>query len=144
MALPKHSVTSLPGSSAAAAVGRAARGLGAAGALALLLSGALGVPGIAVAQASSSLSGTWQLSCSGRKGRVVRQVTLQIQQNGAKLSGSFSGPRRSGKLSGTIQGGQVSLLMAADGRSVALTGTTDGNSMSVRGPKGGSCSASRS
>jgi hypothetical protein len=142
MALHRHSVTSFPGSSAAGAVRRAARGLRAAGAVALLLSGTFGVPGIAVAQASSSLSGTWQLSCSGRRGQV-RQVRLQIEQNGSKLSGSFSGPRRSGKLSGTVQGGQVSLLMGADGRSVALTGTTDGNSMTVHGPKGTSCSAAR-
>ncbi len=143
MALPKHFVTSFSGSSAAALVGRAARGPSAAGVLALLLSGALGVPGIATAQASSSLSGTWQLSCAGRKGRV-RQVTLQIEQSGSKLSGSFSGPRRSGNLSGSVQGGRISLQMGGgDDRSITLTGTTDGNSMTVHGPKGASCSASR-
>jgi hypothetical protein len=110
--------------------------------VALLLTGALAMPDIAAAQAPPSLSGTWQLSCPGRAGRV-RQVTLQIEQSGSRLSGSFSGPRRSGKLSGTIQRGQISLQMGADGRSVTLTGTTDGSSMSVHGPKGGSCSASR-
>ena len=142
MALPKHFVAAFPGSSAPRerAARRAASGT--AGTLALLLSGVLGIPGIAAAQTSPSLSGTWQLSCSGRKGRV-RQVTLQIEQSGSKLSGSFSGPRRSGKLSGALQGRQISLLMGADGRSITLTGTTDGNSMTVHGPKGGSCSASR-
>lgn len=143
MALPKHSVTSSSGSGpfAAATVGGAARGLSAA-ALALLLGGALGMPRIATAQAPSSLSGTWQLSCAGREGKV-RQVTLQIEQNGPKLSGSFSGPRRSGNLSGSVQGGRISLQMGGDDRSITLTGTTDGNSMTMHGPKGASCSASR-
>lgn len=118
MALPKHLVT------------------------ALLLSGILAMPAIAAAQGSPNLSGKWQLSCSGRNGRV-RQVTLRIEQSGAKLSGSFSGPRRTGDLSGTVLGSQVSLQMGGDGRSITLTGTTDGRSITVHGPKGASCSASR-
>lgn len=142
MVLPKRFVAPFSGFCGAGRVGRAARSVGAAGMLALLLSGVPGIPGIAAAQTSPSLSGTWQLSCSGRRGRV-RQVTLRIEQSGSKLGGSFSGPRRSGKLSGAVQGRQVSLLMGADGRSITLTGTTDGNSMTVHGPKGGSCSASR-
>ena len=113
-----------------------------AGAAALLLSGVLAMPGIATAQGPPSLSGTWQLSCPGRGGRV-RYVTLQIEQSGTKLSGTFSSPRRSGKLSGTMQGGQVSLQMGADGKSLTLTGTSGGNSMTVHGPKGNICSASR-
>ena len=112
------------------------------GAAALLLSGMLALPGIAAAQASPLLSGTWQLSCQGRGGRV-RQVTLRIEQSGSKLSGSFSGPRRSGKLSGTVQGTQVSLQMGTDDKSIALTGTAAGNSMTVHGPRGNVCSASR-
>jgi hypothetical protein len=126
MTLPKHCVTRLRP----------------AGAAALLLSGVLLMPGIATAQAPPSLSGTWLLSCPGRAGRV-RQVTLHIEQSGSKLSGTFSGPRRSGILSGTAQGGEVSLQMGADGKSIALTGTTGGNSMTVHGPRGATCSASR-
>lgn len=119
-----------------------ARRLGPAGALALLLSGVLGIPGVAAAQTPPSLSGSWQLSCPGRKGRV-HHIALQIEQSGSKLSGSFSGGRRSGKLSGSVQGGRVSLQLGAEGKSISLTGTTDGNSMTVQGPKGGSCSGSR-
>ena len=121
---------------------RAARRLGSASAVVLLLSGVLGMPGIAVAQTSPSLSGTWQLSCPTRKGQV-RQITLRIEQSGSKLSGSFSGPRRSGSLNGTVQGGEVSLRMEANGRSITLTGATDGNSMTVRDSRGVSCSGSR-
>lgn len=78
----------------------------------------------------------------GRNGRV-RHITLQIEQSGGKLIGSFSARRRAGKLSGSVHGNQVSLQMGADGRSITLTGTIDGNSMTVQGPRGGSCSASR-
>lgn len=109
---------------------------------ALLLSGVLSMPAVAAAQGSPNLSGKWQLSCSGRRGRV-RQITLQIKQSGSKLSGTFSGPRRTGDLSGTVQGGQVSLQMGGDDTSITLTGVTDGNSITVHGPKGGSCAASR-
>lgn len=116
--------------------------LATAGVLALVLSCALGMSGTASAQAAPSLSGAWHLSCSGRNGRA-RQVTLRIEQSGSKLSGSFSGRRRSGKLSGTVEGGRISLLIGADGRSITLTGTTDGRSMTMEGPNGGSCSAAR-
>ncbi|MFZ0498559.1 MAG: hypothetical protein WAM52_05465 [Steroidobacteraceae bacterium] len=142
MAVPEYFVTPSLRVAAVGRVGRAARRLGAAGALALLLSGVLGVPGIAAAQTPPSLSGTWQLSCLGRKGHV-RQITLQIAQSGSTLSGSFSAPRRSGKLSGTVQGGQVSLQLGADDQAITLTGTTDGNSMTVQGARGRSCTASR-
>lgn len=142
MALSQHFVTPSPRLPVAARVGRAARRLGSGGAVALLLSGILAIPGIASAQTAPSLAGTWQLSCPNRKGQV-RQITLQIEQHGAELSGSFSGPRRSGKLSGTVQGDQVSLRIGADGRSIPLTGTSDGHSMTVHRPRGGSCSGSR-
>ncbi|MGH8202138.1 MAG: hypothetical protein ACREVO_17515 [Steroidobacteraceae bacterium] len=48
-------------------------------------------------------------------------------------------------LSGVLgmPGGQVSLQIGGNDRSITLTGTTDGNSMTVHGPKRASCSASR-
>lgn len=142
MATLRHSVTSSATLSTASTMVRTARWLTAAAALAALLSGTLWMPGTAAAQETRNLSGTWQLSCPDRKGGV-RQVTLRIQQNGAKLSGSFSGPRHSGNLSGSVQGSQVSLQIAGGARSVSLTGTTDGNSMTVHTRKGVSCSAAR-
>lgn len=110
--------------------------------LALLLSGGLlAMAETAAAQTSPTLSGAWQLSCTGGNGKV-RQVKLQIEQNGSTLSGSFSGPRRTGKLSGTVQGGRVSLQIGTEERSITLTGSTDGRSMTVHGPNGGKCTAS--
>jgi len=141
MQVPEHFVTPSPGSSAAVRLVRAVRRSASAGALALLLSGSLWIPGITAAQTSASLSGTWQMSCATKRG--PRQVTLHIEQNGPKLSGSFSGPRRSGKLSGNVQGAQVTLKMGYRFRSVSFTGTSNGNSMTVHSKKGVSCSASR-
>jgi hypothetical protein len=142
MAVLQHFVTSPSRFSAAARAGRAARRLGSAGAVALLLTGILAIPGTASAQNSPSLAGTWRLSCPNRQGGV-RQITLRIEQNGAHLSGSFSGPRRSGKLSGTVQGDQVRLRIGAGGRTITLTGTSDGNSITIQRPRGGSCSGTR-
>jgi hypothetical protein len=142
MATLKHFVTCSATLSTASIVARAARRLSAAAALALLLGLTPWVPGTAAAQEAPNLSGTWQLSCPDRKGGV-RQVTLRIQQNGSKLSGSFSGPRHSGNLSGSVRGSQVSLQIAGGPRSVSFTGTTDGNSMTVHTRKGVSCSAAR-
>ena len=141
MALPEQFVTPPRHSPVTGRVDRTARGLRTAGALALL-SGILAAPAIAAAQGSAALSGKWQLSCSGRRGQV-RQLILQIAQHGSDLSGSFSGPRRSGELSGTIRGDQVSLQIGAGGRSITLTGTSDGKSMTVHGRKGSTCSGSR-
>ena len=142
MTVSDEFVTPFPLYSNTVRVGRAARRLSSAVALALLLSGMLGMPGVAAAQTSPSLSGTWRLSCPNPRGRV-RQITLYIEQSGSKLSGSFSGPRRSGSLSGSVQGNNVSMQLEAERRSIALTGTIDGNSMTVHGPGGGSCSGSR-
>lgn len=143
MAFSEHFVTPSSARLAAARAFGPTRRLGLAGAWALLLSGGfLWAPGMAAAQGVPNLSGTWQLSCPNRKGEV-RHVTLQIRQDGSKLGGRFSGPRRSGSLSGSVQGSRVSLKMGDSARSVSLTGTTDGNSMTVNTGKGASCSAAR-
>jgi hypothetical protein len=142
MAVIQHFVTPFSRLCAAARAGCAACRPSRSATLALLLAGALAMPGIAAAQTSPGVSGAWQLSCPGRMGHV-RRLTLQIEQSGPKLSGRFSARHRSGKLSGAVRGDQISLRMDADGRSIALTGTTDGGSMSLHGPKGRPCTASR-
>jgi len=125
MTLPQRSVTALTRSLSA---------------LGLVLGGALLAPAV-LAQSPPALSGNWQLSCTGRNGQV-RQIALQLQQQGAQLSGSYSG-RRQGKLSGSVQGNAVSLELQGKRRSVQLTGTTDGNTLQVHTAKGISCTATR-
>lgn len=112
------------------------------GALGLALGGALLAPA-AQAQSSTALSGSWQLSCTGRSGEA-RQVSLQIAQQGATLSGTFSAGHRSGQLSGRVRGSEVSLKLAGRYRTATLRGTVDGNTLQVHGAKGGSCTGTRS
>jgi hypothetical protein len=96
-----------------------------------------------LAQSTPTLSGTWQLSCTGRKGEA-RQISITIEQQGATLSGSYTGGRRSGKLNGSVQGNQVSFELAGKRRSASFTGTTDGNRLRVHTAEGGvSCTATR-
>lgn len=109
--------------------------------LAVVLGGAIFAPAV-LAQSSPVLSGKWQLSCAGRKGRV-RHVALAIQQRQSTLTGSYNGARRSGELHGSILGNQVSFELAAKRGSASFTGTTDGNTLEVHTDRGVSCTATR-
>ena len=111
------------------------------GSLVLVLGSAIGAPAV-LAQSTPVLSGKWQLSCTGRRG-VARQISLDIEQQGSTLSGSYSGGRRSGQLNGSLQGNQVSLELAGPRRSATFTGTTDGNTLQVHAGKGVSCTGAR-
>jgi hypothetical protein len=142
MAFSERCVTSLAPSPLAANGPRPRRRASVVGALALALGCAICAPAV-LAQSTPALSGKWQLSCMGRGGDV-RQISLDIEQQGATLSGSYSGGRRSGQLSGSVQGNQVSFELAGKRRSASFTGTTDGNALQVHSAKGGvSCTATR-
>jgi len=71
------------------------------------------------------------------------QISLDVAQQGATLTGSYSAGRRSGHLHGSMQGTQVSLELEGKRTSASLTGTTDGNSLRVQTAKGVSCMATR-
>jgi hypothetical protein len=78
----------------------------------------------------SNISGAWQLSWQGRDGS--QQSTIQIQQDGSKLSGTFQGPRGSSHLTGSVSGNNVSFGVQMQGRhtiTLAFTGTIDGDKM---------------
>jgi hypothetical protein len=86
----------------------------------------------------ADISGAWQISWEGRGGS--QQATMQVQQDGSKLSGTFEDESGSSQLTGTIAGNKVSLSVQIPGRSmtVALTGTVDGDKMSgTFQPQGG-------
>jgi hypothetical protein len=139
MAVPEHCVTG-PSPSADDSRSRRRRA-SAAGALALVLGCVISAPAV-LAQSSPALAGKWQLSCTGRKGQT-RQISLDIGQQGATLSGSYTAPSRSGKLQGSVQGNQVSLELQGRFRRVKLTGTADGNTLQVQTAKGVSCTGTR-
>jgi hypothetical protein len=89
---------------------------------------------------STNIGGAWQLSWQGRDGS--QQATIQIQQDGSKLSGTFQGPRGSSALTGSVQGNNISFNVQMQGRrramTLAFTGTIDGDRMSgTLQPQGG-------
>lgn len=141
MALPERLVGSLAPAPPAANEPQPLRRASVIGALALALGCAICAPA-ALAQSSPVLSGKWQLSCTGRRGQV-RQISLDIAQQGATLSGSYTGGRRSGQLHGRVQGTQISFELAGKRRSASFTGTTAGNTLQVQTAEGVSCTATR-
>ena len=89
----------------------------------------------------AKVAGSWQLSWQGRRG--AQQGTLDLQQDGSKLTGTFQGPRGSSPLSGNVQGNQISFTVQMGGErrnfSMAFTGNVDGDKMSgsITGGLGG-------
>jgi hypothetical protein len=75
-----------------------------------------------------NVAGKWQISWTDRNGNP-KQATLQIQQDGSKLTGDFTSERGNFPLTGSLQGSQVSLTVKAKRRKASFTGTVDGESM---------------
>lgn len=80
----------------------------------------------------ANINGTWQLSWQSRGGS--QQATIQFQEDGSKLSGTFQDSRgSSSQLTGSIAGNNVSFSLQVQGRltiTLAFTGTIDGDKMS--------------
>jgi hypothetical protein len=104
----------------------------------------LGVP-LLLAQDSESnnsqpanIGGAWQISWQARNGS--QQATVQIQQDGTKLSGTFQDSGGSSPLTGTVAGNNLSFSVQIQGRPMTLvfTATIDGDKMSgTFQPQGG-------
>ena len=88
----------------------------------------------------TNIGGAWQISWEGRGG--PQQGTIQIQQDGAKLSGTFQDSGgSSSQLTGSVAGNNVSFSVQVQARrtmTLAFTGTVDGDKMSgTFQPQGG-------
>src|ERR1700686_5831671 len=88
----------------------------------------------------TNIGGAWQLSWQGRGGS--QQATIQFQQDGSNLSGTFQGlGGSSSQLTGSVAGNNVSFNLQVQGRrtmTLAFTGTIDGDKMSgTFQPQGG-------
>ena len=86
----------------------------------------------------ANIGGAWQISWQARNGS--QQATMQIQQDGSKLSGTFQDSGGSSPVTGSIAGNSVSFSVQVQGRPMALafTGTIDGDKMSgTFQPQGG-------
>jgi len=99
---------------------------------------ALGLTTLLAAQDSSqdssqpaNVAGKWQLSSQGRQG--ARQSTLDLQQDGDKLTGTLEGERGTANITGSINGNNVTFSTEASGErhvSLLYTGTVNGDKMS--------------
>lgn len=86
----------------------------------------------------ANVGGAWQISWQARNG--TQQATMQIQQDGSKLSGTFDDASGSSSLTGNVAGNKVSFNVQVEGRpmTLAFTGTIDGDKMSgTFHPQGG-------
>jgi hypothetical protein len=88
----------------------------------------------------ANVAGNWQLSWQGRQG--AQQSTVQIQQDGSKLTGTMQGPRGSAPLTGSIEGNNISFNVQFQGErrnfTLAFSGTADADKMSgTFQPQGG-------
>lgn len=91
--------------------------------------------------AATSISGNWRISWTGRRGQM--RATLQLKQNGSKLSGSIQAERGSAPVSGTINDDQVSFTAKMPKRAVTFSGTIAGNKMSGTTAQGSPWTATR-
>jgi hypothetical protein len=77
-----------------------------------------------------NVSGKWQLSWEARLG--AEHGTLQLDQDGAKLTGSYHGHLASQQISGTIKEKTITLNLEFPGPhpfTLIFTGTIDGDKM---------------
>ncbi|HUB18861.1 MAG TPA: hypothetical protein VL990_09525 [Acidobacteriaceae bacterium] len=89
-----------------------------------------------------SLSGNWQMSWTGLKGEQ-RQGTMELKQDGNKLSGSLEGERGAASLTGSVQGNRVSITVKMRRRQAAFSGTVEGDKMSGATQRGAAWTATR-
>lgn len=90
----------------------------------------------------ANVSGKWQLSWEARLGTARGE--LQLQQTESKLNGSFQGPLGAPRVSGTMEGKNVTLTLDFQGPrpfSLVFKGLIDGDKMagkfSVKGVEEG-------
>jgi len=104
----------------------------------LLLALALGM-GLCLTQVGNALAddqplkvaGNWEMSSEGRNGPMTQ--TLAIQQDGATIKGTITGPRGEAPFEGTVAGNKVSFTVKRETPNgtftVEYSGTVEGDSM---------------
>jgi hypothetical protein len=78
-----------------------------------------------------NVSGKWQVSWQARLG--TEQATIELEQDGSKLRGTFHDLHHSCPVSGTIEGSTISLDVQFDEArpyTIAFKGTVNGDSIS--------------
>ncbi len=80
----------------------------------------------ALAAPPANVAGKWTFAVTGGAGNAA--VAIEFVQNGAKITGTFKGPRQSGPLAGTVDGNAIKFHVSTR-VPMDYTGTVDGDSM---------------
>lgn len=78
------------------------------------------------ADTPANVAGTWEFSVTGAAGKASQ--TISLKQDGAKITGTFKGPRQSGNIDGTVDGNNIKFHVTAR-IPLDYTGTVNGDSM---------------
>jgi hypothetical protein len=78
--------------------------------------------------ADSSVTGKWVLDVKLGDGQGG-QATLDLQQEGEKITGTYSGALGSVPVTGTVKGDQVEISFSSDAGSVSYKGKVSGDTM---------------
>ena len=81
---------------------------------------------MAAGDTAADVTGTWTIQVTGDAGSASQ--TIILTQNGNKISGTFKGPRQSGKLEGAVAGNAIKFHVKTR-VPLDYTGTVDGDSM---------------
>jgi hypothetical protein len=65
----------------------------------------------AVADTPANVSGVWEVSVTGASGKASQ--TISLKQDGAKITGTFKGPRQSGNIDCTVDGNNIKFHVTA-------------------------------
>ena len=90
--------------------------------LTILLAASLAPAG----QQAPNVTGAWNIKVSGDAGSADQ--TIVLEQDGSRLTGTFKGPRQSGKLEGTLDGNKIQFHVKTR-VPLDYTGTVDGDTM---------------
>ena len=92
---------------------------------------------VAAQTAAVNVTGSWTFKVSGDAGSADQ--TIVMKQDGAKITGTFKGPRQSGTIDGTVDGNNIKFHVTARA-GIDYVGTVDGDTMkgtlSARGKTG--------
>jgi hypothetical protein len=80
---------------------------------------------------TSDLSGTWTLDASIAGNPLSNECTLK--QEGQKVSGSCTGPRGKGEITGEVNGDNVTLSFGMGGYELVYSGTLEASGSAIKG-----------
>jgi hypothetical protein len=80
---------------------------------------------------AADLSGTWNATVTLDAGSGT--PTLELKQDGDKLTGTYSGQLGTASLTGTVKGDQVTFSFAVQGASVTYKGKVDSTGKKIEG-----------